>query len=280
MSTTPHPTTGTSDPAAERAPSHAAGSSPDRTTGHTVELIERLDRVDQLPSATALRERSYELLRLEPGSLVVDVGCGAGRAVGELRTRRHRAVGLDPDEQMVAVARGRWPEAQFELGDAYGLPFGDGEVGGYRADKVFHLLDDPTLALQEAGRVLAPGGRIVLIGQDWDTLQIDSDDLALTRTIVHARADSLRAPFAARRFRNSLLDNGFSDVHVEVHSLIAGDASMIGMLSSLADHAHAAGAITEAQATSWVGDQRARAANGRSFVVVAMMVAAAGCPAP
>ena len=57
-----------------------------------------------------------------------------------------------------------------------------------------HVLDDPARAAGEARRVLAPGGRIVLIGQDWDTFVIDADDAALTRTIVHARADLVPTP--------------------------------------------------------------------------------------
>lgn len=278
MSTTPdaHPTDSqhpTDSPRSADSPHPADRQQP--AAGHAAELIERLDRGDQLPGATALRERSYELLRQAPGSLVVDVGCGAGRAVGELQARGHRAVGVDPDEQMLTVARTRWPGAGFQLGDADRLPFGDGEVAGYRADKVFHLLDDLRTALDEARRILAPGGRIVLVGHDWDTLVIDADDLALTRTIVHARADRLPNPFAARRFRTSLLDNGFSDVEVEVHTLIATDGSMVGLLASLAEYAQAAGAVTKAQADAWVGEQRTRAANGRSFAAVPIIVATA-----
>ncbi|MEU1257917.1 hypothetical protein ACWHLZ_46665 [Streptomyces chartreusis] len=37
-----------------------------------------------MPSATRLRARSHELISLVLGSTVVDVGCGAGRAVAEL----------------------------------------------------------------------------------------------------------------------------------------------------------------------------------------------------
>ncbi|MCX4792367.1 methyltransferase domain-containing protein [Streptomyces sp. NBC_01221] len=100
---------------------------------------------------------------------------------------------------MIAAARQRRPEGDLRVADASQLPFADGELSGYRAEKLFHALDEPTAALAEAYRVLTPGGRIVLIGQDWDTLVIDSDDPQLTRTIVHARADTFPSPRAARQ---------------------------------------------------------------------------------
>ena len=48
-----------------------------------------------------------------PGTSAVDVGCGAGRAVAGLVERGVTAVGVDPGERMIAVARARWPEADF-----------------------------------------------------------------------------------------------------------------------------------------------------------------------
>lgn len=122
------------------------------------------------------------------------MGCGAGRAVAELYDRKVAAIGVDVSEDMIAVAQQRWPDADFRFGDAYELPLGDREMVGYRADKVFHELHDATRALAEADRVLAPGGRMVLIGQDWNTFVIDSDQPHLTRTIVHARADLTPTP--------------------------------------------------------------------------------------
>ncbi len=67
-------------------------------------------------------------------------------------------------------------------------------MDGYRADKVFHELADPRAALNEAWRVLASGGRVVLVGQDWESFIIDSDDPDLTRTIVTARASAVVSP--------------------------------------------------------------------------------------
>jgi SAM-dependent methyltransferase len=241
-------------------------------------LIALLDMIDEAPGAVQLRHHSYELLGVAPEKTVVDVGCGAGRAVGELAQLGARASGFDIDETMVAAARRRWPAADFRIAGAYDLPIGDGEAVGYRAEKMYHELEYPARAVDEAKRVLAPGGRIVLIGQDWDTFVIDARDAGLTRTIVHARADMIPGPRTARRYRNLLLDAGFRDVGVEVHTGIFTDSTMLPMLPMLAGLAEAAcsvGAIERNRADAWVADQRERGAAGRLFLAVPMFVASA-----
>src|SRR5215813_6476828 len=133
----------------------------ERMSNEAIEaLITQLDAVDESPGAAALRARSYELLRAVQGTLVVDVGCGAGRAVAELADQRVRVIGIDVNDQMIALARQRWPSGEFRVGDAYALPLGNGEAAGYRADKVIHALADLGRALAEARRVLTSGGRI------------------------------------------------------------------------------------------------------------------------
>ncbi|MEO3752451.1 alpha-L-rhamnosidase C-terminal domain-containing protein [Streptomyces sp. B6B3] len=54
--------------------------------------------------------------------------------MAELTERGVRAVGVDPDERMIAGARGRWPEADFRIAEAYHLPLPDASAAGYRAD--------------------------------------------------------------------------------------------------------------------------------------------------
>lgn len=239
-------------------------------------LVPILDAVDALPGAAELRARTYELLDLAPGVLVVEVGCGPGRAVAELAERGVRAVGVGVDEHMISIGRTRWPDAEFHVGPADDLPLDTGSAAGYRAEKVFHALDDPATALREAHRVLAPGGRIVLLGQDWDTFVIDSDAPALTRRMVHAFADGVPSPRAARQYRNLLLDTGFHDVTVEVHTGVFTDAMMMPMLTGIADTAHAAGAVSREQAEAWIGEQTERARIGRLFLAVPLFLAAAG----
>ncbi|MFH8371476.1 methyltransferase domain-containing protein [Streptomyces sp. NPDC018031] len=242
------------------------------------DLLARLDAADALPGVAELRARSYELLDVRAGTTVVDVGCGAGRAVAELAARGVRAVGVDPDPHMIAVARERWPEGDFRSAGAYRLPLADGSAAGYRADKVFHELDAPERALREARRVLAPGGRIVLVGQDWDSLMVDSDDPGLTRTLVHARADLVTGPFAARRSRAGLLDAEFTDVTVEVHTAVFTGAAALPLLAGLVEAARTAGAVTGGQARAWLAEQRGRAGSDRLLMAVPMFAVSAAAP--
>jgi ubiquinone/menaquinone biosynthesis C-methylase UbiE len=218
-------------------------------------LLAMLDAVDDLPQAVDLRKRSCEGL----GDVVVDVGCGSGRAVAELTHTGVHAIGVDLDPEMIEVARQRWPEAEFHVADATALPLDDGSVTGYRADKVLHTLDEPGRAVAEARRVLRPGGRAVLVGQDWDTMVIDSDDPVRTRALVHARADGMPSPHVARRYRNLLLDNGFTGVTVEVHTLVFTGPVFLPMLRTFADD-------------DWFDEQAARAERDRLFAALPMFL--------
>ncbi|ADJ46397.1 methyltransferase probably involved in ubiquinone/menaquinone biosynthesis [Amycolatopsis mediterranei S699] len=221
-------------------------------------LLTLLDALDDRPQAVDLRERTYSAL----GDVVVDVGCGSGRAVGELAARGVRAIGVDADPAMIETAAARWPAGEFHVADATALPLHDGSVTGYRADKVLHVLPEPARAVGEARRVLAPGGRAVLTGQDWDTIVIDSDDPARTRSIVHARADGMPHPRIARRYRNLLLDNGFTDVTVDVHTLVWTDSAALPVLANLGGEG------------AWLAEQAARARDDRLFVAVPIFLTA------
>lgn len=226
-------------------------------------LLAVLDAIESEPAAFALRARSYELLGDLTGRTVIDMGCGSGRAVGELAERGAHAVGVDVDPEMIAVARERWPAGEFHVGNATELPFETGSATYYRADKVLHVLDDPARAVAEARRVLTPGGRAVLLGQDWDLIAIDSDQPETTRRLVHAKADSLPSPRVARRYRNLLLDAGFTDPTVEVHTAVFTDDTALGLLERITGE------------ETWLAEQAERARANRILVVVPMFLVVA-----
>ncbi len=242
-------------------------------------FLANLIAFDRRPESVQLRRRSYELLQAGPGSRVVDVGCGAGTAVAELAAIGADAVGIDAAEEAVAFAREHHPDCRFEVGDAQRLPFPDRSLDGYRAEKLYHALDDPDKACAEAHRVLVPGGRIVLVGQDWELFVIDSDDPVLTRTIVTAAAADMVHGRVARRYRNLLLDTGFDDVSCEVHTAVLTDPALaLFVVTRLATGAVQAGAVSEARADAWLDDQRLRADRDRLLVAIPLFLAAGRRP--
>ena len=95
---------------------------------------------------------------------VVDVGCGTGRHAAFLAERGFQVIGIDSSEEMLAVARERAPEVQFEQADLFDwrpAPLVDGVLcRGVLNDLVAD--DERTRAIDALHEMLAPGGLLVL----------------------------------------------------------------------------------------------------------------------
>ena len=144
------------------------------------------------------KEKSYQLLNIASGSSVLDIGCGTGDdvlALAELVGPKGKVVGLDNSELMIEKANKRSKQKQlpiqFRLGDIHNLDFADDTYDGCRADRVFMHLPDRQQALAEMIRVTKPGGRIVVIDPDWDTMIVEAPDKDLTRRIIDTFVDQL-----------------------------------------------------------------------------------------
>ncbi len=94
---------------------------------------------------------------------MLDVGCGTGALLGALTERAHaKAWGVEPSEEMLAVARKRLPRGVgVRAGRAEQLPFRSGWFDGVVFSLVVHLVDHAA-AFREAARVLVPSGRVVV----------------------------------------------------------------------------------------------------------------------
>lgn len=104
---------------------------------------------------------AHELIAPRPGERVLDVGCGTGRWLGELRDRGLFGTGLDLDQAMVEMSRRRLgPGADVRQGDAADLPFEDNAFDLTCLNTVLEFLPDPEAALREAVRVTL--GRLYL----------------------------------------------------------------------------------------------------------------------
>jgi SAM-dependent methyltransferase len=78
-----------------------------------------------------------DLLEPEPGSRILDVGCGTGYFTRRFANEVYEVTGLDPDPAMLVYARAhRTGMEDYILGDGCRLPFSDGPSGGTFARSV------------------------------------------------------------------------------------------------------------------------------------------------
>jgi ubiquinone/menaquinone biosynthesis C-methylase UbiE len=91
----------------------------------------------------------------------MDSGVKGARAAERRCGFSRRAVGVDANAEMVAVAEQRRPRSvEVVCASATALPFADRVFDAYRAERVYQHLDEPKLALAEARRVLRSEGAI------------------------------------------------------------------------------------------------------------------------
>ena len=165
--------------------------------------------------------RVADAAAVAPGQRVLDVGCGTGVlacAVAERVGPTGHVVGLDPNEQMLAVARrkptgitptgitptgiaptGIAPSGiTWRSGRAEALPFKDAGFDAVVSQFALMFFESKPTAIAEMLRVLRPGGRLAVAV--WDSLEHAPGYLALTEVLqelfgAHV-ARAMHAPFA------------------------------------------------------------------------------------
>jgi SAM-dependent methyltransferase len=145
----------------------------------------------------AHREWLLSLVDVPRAGVVVDLGCGTGDDLLALAARHvdpaARFVGIDVSESSIAKARAR------AAGDArvtfihhpldQGVPLADGSVDAVFSQNLVECLPDPAAFAREIGRILRPGGTIVVAHWDFDSQVLDGTDRDAVRRLVHAFAD-------------------------------------------------------------------------------------------
>jgi SAM-dependent methyltransferase len=172
--------------------------------------------------------------------------------------------------------------AELVDGDALALPFDDGSVGCLRCERVWQHLTDPLGAAREVARVLAPGGRAVIVDSDWETSIVSPGDPDVLRRYAESSLGRMANPLSGRHLRHQLRSVG-----LEVDPDIGSAAVVLPeellrrpfVLTSNVEAACREGKLTEQEARDLVDGFVAAVEEGAAFVSVTMFAVLGRKPA-
>jgi ubiquinone/menaquinone biosynthesis C-methylase UbiE/DNA-binding transcriptional ArsR family regulator len=138
----------------------------DRTRAFFDSVAGRLGK-DYVPGKS-WKSLAEALLRLIPPMVVADLGAGEGSSALLLSQRAVRVIAVDSSAKMIEVgrelaARHGIGNIDYRLGDMEEIPITDGEAEVAFFSQSLHHALHPERAIREAYRILAPGGRIVVL---------------------------------------------------------------------------------------------------------------------
>jgi SAM-dependent methyltransferase len=158
------------------------------------------------------------LAQLNPGEVVLDLGSGGGIDV-LLSARRvgptGKAYGLDMTDEMLALARENQQKAgvenvEFLKGEIENIPLPDNSVDVIISNCVINLSADKDRVLQEAFRVLKPGGRFAV-----SDVVVRGEVPSEMRKNVELWIGCIAGALRDTEYTDKLRAAGFADVDIE-----------------------------------------------------------------
>ena len=215
------------------------------------------------------RRATLEALDLQPGERVLDIGCGPGylaAEMAELVGPEGFVQGIDPSPHMLAIAARRaLPHMELSEGDALSLPVADSSFDAAVATQVYEYVVDMAAALAEARRVLRPGGRLLVLDTDWDSIVWRSSDDERMARVLHAWDEHLAHPHLPRVLPELLATGGFTLRRAAVVPVLnvgySSDTFSGGTVGMIAEFVSGRQGITPEQAAAWADDLRSLGPN-------------------
>lgn len=188
-----------------------------------------------------LNQAAVEMVNPQPGETLLDVGAGLGPATIDAAHRigpDGRIVAVDPSPSMRGILRLRrlWQRTRRLIdirgGSAEHLPVETDSVDAAFSINAAHHFDDNERATAELTRVLKPGGRLLLIDEDFTNLDHPYNQ--------HRHATEEPERVDAAHIAELLTTNGLSATQTD-HYPIAGVTATIVNATAPSDHPTAHG---------------------------------------
>jgi ubiquinone/menaquinone biosynthesis C-methylase UbiE len=242
------------------------------------EASARLERAYATADVQAQRDAVRLTLAARPGEAIIDLGSGPGILACELAVEvgpGGKVTAVDVSPEMNAIASRRADEAglgeriDVVLGDVAALAFPDACFDAAVSTQVLEYVGDVDRALREWRRVLRPGGRLVLLDTDWDTLVCSARDEARTARIL----DAWRSHAAHTRLPRGLAPRlRAAGLHVtDVFSLTLLNTAYnestysYNLAGLITDYVRSSGGVSKAETDAWRADLASLDQDGAYF---------------
>lgn len=260
-------------------------------TGLDAAMQERLAGVLETrgadPQQQAMRRAFLADVAFPRHARVLEVGCGTGVLTRMLAEWPDVAavVGVDPASALLTRARQLavgLPGISFQEADARALPFQDGTFDVVVFDSTLCHVPRAAAALQEAARVLRPGGSLAAFDGDYATTTValgEHDPLqACADTTM---ANSVHDRRLVRRLPALVRDAGFDIARVRSHGFVetAAGGYMLTIIDRGADLLRVSGQIGDDLAAALKAEARRRVDAGSFFGHIAYASVTARKPA-
>jgi ubiquinone/menaquinone biosynthesis C-methylase UbiE len=214
---------------------------------------------------------------IDSAGTVLDMGCGTGVAARTIARRANfsgSVTGIDLSPYLVEAARhladeeGLGPRVEFRSGDSRDMDIPAGSFDAVVAHTLVSHVEEPLTVLEEAGRVVRPGGLIAVFDGDYasKTFALDHPvrskryDEALINAVVTSPRVMRQMPRLIRQAGLEMVRT-FSYVMAEVGE---GDF-WLSAIDSFEKLTPKSGAMTEAEATGWANELREASDEGVFF---------------
>jgi ubiquinone/menaquinone biosynthesis C-methylase UbiE len=225
------------------------------------------------PQQRAMLDAYLSEVPLPDSAIVLDAGCGTGAVARALAQRPNvrAVVGLDPSPVFVEKAREYAKETSrlsFLVGDARAIEYPDASFDLVVFHTVLCHIPSPERALEEARRVLRPGGWLAIFDGDYTTASVAIGAFDPLQSTVDAMiANFVHNPWLTRRLEKTLETMGFAVGSVRSHGYLQTKepAYMLTLVDRGADLMVKDGSIGTTEAESLRAEARRRVGSGEFF---------------
>jgi ubiquinone/menaquinone biosynthesis C-methylase UbiE len=227
----------------------------------------RVERAYTTADVQFQRDEVRRSLAAQPNERVLDLGSGPGLLACELAGEvgpGGKITGVDISAEMNAIASRRIMEAgldgrvELHVGDAGALAFPDACFDAAVSTQVLEYVEEVEVALGELRRVLRPGGRLIIVDTDWDTLIWSARDQGRAARMLGAWSRHAPHPNLPRTLALTLRTAGFLVDELRAIALVNTSYNegtySYNLAALIADFARAQEALPDDDVEGWLAE--------------------------